>query len=96
MAVYVDDPVHRLGRMLMCHMVADTHQELILMAAHIGVDRRWIQDAGSPKEHFDVCKSKRALAVKAGALEVTSRRIVEIIRAKRQPPPPTSATPREP
>ncbi len=67
----------------MCHMVADTSEELVLMAERIGVGMRWLQHPGADKEHFDVCKSKRALAVAAGAQEVTSRRIVEVIRRKR-------------
>lgn len=51
------------------------------MADQIGVARRWIQKAGTRDEHFDICKSKRTLAVKAGALEITSRELV----AKRDP-----------
>jgi hypothetical protein len=83
-SVYVDKPVHRYGRMLMCHMVADDPHELLAMAARIGVDVRWLQHRGTEREHFDVCKSKRALAVRAGAKEVTSRDIVAVIRAKRE------------
>jgi hypothetical protein len=83
MAVFVDAPIHRYGRMVMCHMVADTSEELILMAERIGVGMRWLQHPGADKEHFDVCKSKRALAVAAGAQEVTSRHVVEVIRRKR-------------
>lgn len=75
MSVYVDDMhrthLGRFGRMRMSHMVADTHRELVEMADRIGVARRWIQKPGSSDEHFDICKSKRALAVKNGALEVT-------------------------
>lgn len=50
-------------RMRMCHMLADTTGELLAMADTIGVDRRHIQHAGDPKEHFDIAQSKRALAV---------------------------------
>lgn len=83
MSVYVDSMFHQYGRMLMCHMVADTHEELLAMADRIGVKRKWLQHEGEPAEHFDVCSSKRLAAVRAGALEVSSRRIVELIRAKR-------------
>lgn len=75
MAVYVDNFAAQFGRMKMCHMLADTTEELLAMADCIGVDRKWIQNAGTHREHFDICKAKRALAVAAGAKEV---RIVEV------------------
>lgn len=75
MAVYVDDPIWPFGRMMMCHMVADSTEELLAMADRIGVARKWIQYPGTPKEHFDICRSKRALAIKAGAIEVSSREL---------------------
>jgi len=56
--------------MMMCHMYADSTEELLAMADRIGVARKWIQYPGTYKEHFDVCKSKRALAVQDGAIEV--------------------------
>jgi hypothetical protein len=59
MTVYVDDMRARYGRMVMCHMVADTEAELHAMADRIGVARRWYQG-----DHYDVCLAKRALALK--------------------------------
>ena len=56
--------------MVMCHMLADTSAELMAMARTIGVNPKWIQCEGTHREHFDVCLAKRALAVKAGALEL--------------------------
>ena len=76
MAVYVDKVCLPFGRMRMCHMLADTTEELHAMADRIGVARRWIQKAGTWKEHYDICLSKRELAVKAGAVEVTQREAV--------------------
>lgn len=79
MSVYVDAPRHALGRMVMCHMLADTPEELHAMADTIGVARRWYQkDASTP--HYDIAKSKRALAVAAGAVEVDARGIVAVIK----------------
>lgn len=74
MAVYVDDMRAPFGRMVMCHMLADTDDELHAMAARIGVARRWWQ---SPEKtsgsHYDIALSKRALAVQFGAIEITLR-----------------------
>jgi hypothetical protein len=74
MAVYVDDMRAPFGRLIMCHMLADSDEELHAMAAHIGVSRKWWQ---SPEKtsgsHYDIALSKRALAVKAGAIEITWR-----------------------
>lgn len=77
--VYVDDSIHQFGRMVMCHMVADTLPELHSMAEKIGIARRWFQDKRIP--HYDLCKSKRALALQFGAVAVTSRELVAKFRA---------------
>jgi len=78
MTVYVDNmhetPMGKYGRMKMCHMIADTVEELHTMADKIGVARKWYQ--GPPKTtrpHYDICTSKRALAVGHGAQEITMR-----------------------
>ena len=70
----------------MCHMVADTPQELLEMADRIGVARRWIQARGTWKEHFDICKSKRARAVQLGAIEMDSKALVRMLVARRNSP----------
>lgn len=71
MSVYVDDMYAPFRHMIMCHLYADTSEELLAMVDKIGVDRKWIQYPGTWKEHFDIAKSKRALAVEAGAIETT-------------------------
>lgn len=73
MSVYVDDMRAGLGRMVMCHMVADTLPELHDMADRIGVNRRWFQNKSIP--HYDICLSKRAKAVQYGAVETTQREV---------------------
>lgn len=64
----------KYGRMKMCHMLADTDDELHEMAAKIGVNRKWWQ---SPEKtsgsHYDIASSKRTLAVQFGAVEITQR-----------------------
>lgn len=86
MAVYVDDmhetAMGRFGRMKMSHMIADSREELLAMADRIGVRRKWIQKKGTPGEHFDISKSKRALAVQYGAREVTMFELVRIIQRR--------------
>ena len=83
MSVYVDAAAHGFRRRLMCHMLADTPAELHAMAEKIGIKRRWYQRAASTP-HYDVCKTKRALAVAAGAVEITQRELVGVIRSIRQ------------
>lgn len=83
MSVYVDDMRAPYGRMIMCHMVADTREELHVMAVIIGVSRRWLQNAGTYREHFDVCLEKRAKAVSNGAIEITSKELGKLLLEKR-------------
>lgn len=71
MTVYVDDMAARFGRMVMCHMIADSDEELLAMADRIGVSRRWHQKPGTARSHFDIARSKRAAAIAAGAVEIT-------------------------
>lgn len=83
MAVYVDESAHVFGRLIMCHMVADTVDELHDMASRIGVRSKWFQGEKSIP-HYDICKSKRVLAVKLGAIEITSRELVKRFRPRRK------------
>lgn len=83
MAVYVDDMEASFGRMKMCHMIADTSSELFTMAARIGVQLRWVQQPNTPDEHFDIAKSKRALAVAAGAVPVTMVQLACMVARRR-------------
>lgn len=76
MPVYVDDAYIPFGRMKMCHMVADTEEELHKMADKIGMRRAWFQDGSRP--HYDVSKSKRALAVACGTSEITIRELIAL------------------
>ena len=82
MTVYVDDMRAKFGRMIMCHMIADTDEELHAMAARIGVARRWHQKPNTSRSHYDIAQSKRALAVQHGAKEITWREAAAICRAR--------------
>lgn len=83
MSVYVDNMRAPFGRMKMCHMMADSTEELLAMADHIGVARKWIQYPGTAKEHFDIALSKRALAVAAGARELGLHEMAALLKSKR-------------
>ena len=81
MPVYVDRARNGFGRMLMCHMIADTPDELHAMADRIGVARRWFQTP--PKAsfwHYDIAQTKRALAIAAGAIDCERNAFVEHLR----------------
>ena len=83
MSVYVDSPVWGYGRMIMCHMIADTPEELHAMADRIGVSRKWFQDPAKGKAsfwHYDIAKTKRAIAVEAGAIECNRSAFVTAVR----------------
>ena len=86
MTVYVDSARHPFGRMLMCHMIADTLDELHGMADAIGVDRKWFQSNAS-FPHYDICQSKRQLAIAAGAVVVDNRALAHKMRELRQGDP---------
>lgn len=71
--VYVDDMAAPFGRYVMCHMIADSTDELLAMADAIGVARKWIQKPGTAQEHFDIAKVKRDRATLLGAIQITWR-----------------------
>jgi len=69
MTVYVDDVRHKFRHMTMCHLWADTLDELLAMTRTIGVQRKWLQQP--PKAswvHFDISLGKKDLARKYGAV----------------------------
>jgi len=81
MTVYVDDMEaefklkHVPGRTyIMCHMIADTEEELHSMADSIGVLRKWYQG-----DHYDITKSKRKEAIKLGALSISRRQLARMV-----------------
>lgn len=87
MPVYVDDMhlthLGKLGRMKMCHMLATTDDELHAMADLIGVDRKHWQ-APPHDSHYDIAMSKRAAAVRHGAIECTMREAAYMNRIRRE------------
>ena len=79
MTVYVDDMKAKFGRMIMCHMMADTPEELHGMAGKIGLKRKWFQDH-KKYPHYDVSLTRRKLAIEFGAKEISARDLVKMMR----------------
>lgn len=70
--VYVDNMNAKIRDWICCNMVADADWELIAMGDEIGLKREWVK-TGMYRDrlHFEVALSKKKLAIKAGALEVS-------------------------
>lgn len=93
MTVYVDDMLQcaRVGRVnaRWSHMLADTHQELMSMAAELGLRPEWIQHEGTYKEHFDLVEARRNKAIRLGAVPISypfgTARILETKKAAMTP-----------
>ncbi len=85
MSVYVDQlqqttPSLRWPYHQTCHLVADSLNELHLMAARLGLRKRWFQNQAS-LPHYDLTSNKRALAIRLGAREISWQQLKEIIKA---------------
>ena len=74
MAVYLDNERNSFGRMIMCHMIADSLNELHQMADLIGMRRAWFQPRSTP--HYDVSLSRRVVAIRYGAIVLDRRPFV--------------------
>lgn len=78
MAVYVDNMLiaadvqngNHVVRGRWSHLMADTREELDEFADKLGLRRSWIQHPGEWHEHYDVVATKRALAIKLGAVSI--------------------------
>lgn len=58
-----------------CHLFADSLTELHEFAALIGMQRVWFQDHGT-LPHYDLTERRRRLAVRYGALELSTSEAV--------------------
>jgi hypothetical protein len=59
-------------------MIADTDEELYDMVDKIGVHRKWKHN-----DHYDICLSKRKLAVENGVVEITIKEMAYISYLKK-------------
>lgn len=80
MSVYVDDAFISHKGETWCHLMADSLDELHQFAAKLGLKREWLHSG----DHYDVTSTKRAAAVKLGAIEVKAIQLVEVRRKLRR------------
>jgi len=83
MTVYIDKMNAPYGRMIMCHMLADTEEELYEMANKTGVNRKWVQYPGTYKMHFDICLAKKEKALSLGAVEISQGELRQLLKKKK-------------
>lgn len=83
--VYVDSAFIPFRRMKMCHMIADTLEELHGMAEAVGMRREWFQvNASFP--HYDIAKSRRKRAIELGAVVLERRAYFGVVDKLRASP----------
>ena len=73
--IYID----KKGKLGWSHLVADDVNELHKFAKIIGLKESWFQ-AKTDKPHYDVKGMMRIRAIEYGAMEVSSKKIVKILR----------------
>ncbi len=64
-----------------CHLLADTKKELHQFAKCIHLKRGWFQNKTLP--HYDLTSGKRKLAIAKGAIAISDKKLVEMIRKHR-------------
>lgn len=84
MTVYVDNMRASFRGMIMCHMTADTREELLEFAAKLGLKEEWKQSWDSHRFHFDIALTKRTLAISHGAKAITWKEFGALIAARRE------------
>ncbi|GAA3145452.1 DUF4031 domain-containing protein [Streptomyces echinatus] len=77
MTLYIDPPSWPGHGRMWSHLVSDaSYDELHVFAAGLGVPRRAFE-----RDHYDLPAHRYADAVAAGAVEVSSREVVRLLRA---------------
>ncbi|MGW1492496.1 DUF4031 domain-containing protein [Streptomyces sp. NBC_00191] len=75
MTLYIDPPTWPGHGRMWSHLVSDvSHEELHAFAASIGCPARAFE-----RDHYDVPSHRYGDAVAAGAVEVSSREVVELL-----------------
>ncbi len=69
----------------MCHMLADSPEELHAMAEAIGMKRQWYQSPDKASfPHYDLSLTRRALAVARGAREISRQELATYMKEMRR------------
>lgn len=81
MTVYVDAAVHAWRGKRWCHLFSADLEELHRFAGRLGLRRVWFQDPPDATwPHYDVTASRRADALRLGAVEADRRTTVLVSR----------------
>lgn len=78
MPIYVDDTEEKQGLMKLCYMTADSLEELHVMAKKLERPKESCFYGGD-FPYYKICKSKRKLAVKYGAVELTNQELLALM-----------------
>lgn len=81
MPVYVDQLEEYPQKGRWCHLWAPDKAELEAMRQSLGLRATWVHVSvvgGRPFPHYDLRPSKRALAIKLGAIETTAKELVRM------------------
>jgi len=65
-----------------CHLAADSIEELHEFAGRLGLMSSWFQSGSMP--HYDLTIGMRVKAVKLGAVEIDTKKIIELMRKYRK------------
>jgi hypothetical protein len=84
MTVYVDKYVTRVPKKWKGggHLMADSHEELVAFAKRIRLNPNWMQHHGRPLEHYDLTAYMREVAILNGAVEVTTREMMALVKER--------------
>ena len=79
--IYVDNAYIVYRGMRMCHLMSDQvdNAEIHDFANKIGLKREWFH-----QDHYDISQSKRTQAIAMGAVETTSKHLVQIRNQKKK------------
>lgn len=84
---YVDAAINPWKGTLWCHLTADSLAELHEFAGRLDLKREWFQNH-KLIPHYDLIKSKRAIAIELGAIAITTEeriaKVLQVLRDKRE------------
>lgn len=83
MTVYVDEAIHPWRGRLWCHLFSDDIDELHAFAKRLRLKRAWFQEPPKASwRHYDITDTKRARALRLGAVEADRWKTIEVAHGK--------------